>query len=153
MKHLFGNAQHSIKHGLPLILSPRYFLMAQEIRKKYLEQLHCRQGNLSVATERTCLIMKHMLSFLQRFLAIFVIDNTKKYFLFKTMRPITNILSHMRGFQKTGNISKSLIFLRIVLRLMVQKKYGGILDHAQRIIVIMILLKSYVSHWGLLLIF
>jgi hypothetical protein len=77
----------------------------------------------------------------------------KKYFLFKTMRPITNILTPTHGFQKTGNMSKSLISLRIVLSLMVQKKYGGILDHAQRIIAIMILLKSYVPHWGLLLIF
>ena len=127
--------------------------MAQEIRKKYLEQLRCRQGNLSDATERTSLIMKHMLSFLKIFLAIFVINNTKKYFLFKTMRPITNILTHMHGFQKTGNISKSLIFLRIVPSLMAQKKYGGILDHAQHIIAIMIRLKSYVPHWRLLLIF
>lgn len=152
-KHLFGKAQRSIKHGLPLILSPRYFLMAQEIRKRYLEQLRCRPGNSSVATEQTCLIMKHMLSFLKIFLVFFVIIDTKRYFLFKTMRLITNILTHMRGFQRTGNISKSLTFLRTVLSLMAQRKFGGIPDHAQLIIAIMKLLKNYVPHWGLLLIF
>lgn len=127
--------------------------MAQETRKRYLEQLRCRRGDLSVAAERTCSIMKHTLRFLKISLTIFVIDNTKRYFLSKTMRPTTNILTPMHGFQKTENILRFLIFLRIVQSLMVQKRYGGILDHAQRIIAIMILLKSYVPHWRLLLIF